>query len=160
MKNVICTFICIFSISTLAQNGFTQADRENIIRIQVQMQEGFKRSDEKFEMMQTQINEIRLQIDDTRKQIDDTRKQIDDFKTTSTTMILILSTSVLAGFISIFGLILWDRRTYVAKVNEEQSQIVITLKSQQEKISLYERIFKEVSSGKPLTPELLHQFGI
>lgn len=57
MKTLIAVFIFVFFICGKAQNSFTQADRENIIRLQVQMREGFKRTDEKFEMIQKQIDE-------------------------------------------------------------------------------------------------------
>lgn len=142
-------FIVLFftiCITLQAQNGFTQADRERMLRLEIQMSEGFKRIDQRMDMMQ--------------KQIDENRLEIADFRSSSTILIVTLFSLLFTGYIALFGYIYWDRKTAVKNVETEQIEMKVELSKQKEKIHLYERIFKEVSMGKPLTPELLHQYGI
>jgi hypothetical protein len=148
MKTTVVLFIIIFLIGNVvfAQGGFTQTDRDNLNRIQIEMREGFKSVDLRLELMQ--------------KQIDETKKQIEDSRSDSTSLTLTFFGFIFAGYIALFGFIYWDRRTAVKSVELEQLSIISELKIYKEKVNNFEKIFKEVSAGKPLSPDLLHQFGI
>lgn len=93
-------------------------------------------------------------------QINETKNQMDDFRNATINLTIIVFSTLFAGIVSLFAFIVWDRRTAVSKVSEEQTQIMIILRTQQDKITIYDRIFKDVANGKSLSSELLHQYGI
>lgn len=169
MKGLTSFMLIFFNFSLMmnAQNGFTQADRERLLRLEIQMSEGFKRIDARLDMMQKQIDENskqiennRLEIGELHKEIAEVCKEMTEFRNANSIMVITLFGMLFTGYIALFGYIFWDRKTAVKNVENEQVEMKIELSKYKEKISLHERIFKEVSSGKALTPELLHQYGI
>ncbi len=52
MKISAFAILLIFSGGIFAQNSFTQSGRENNIHLQVEVREGFKRVDDRLDMMQ------------------------------------------------------------------------------------------------------------
>ncbi|MDX2195344.1 MAG: hypothetical protein NW207_02915 [Cytophagales bacterium] len=50
-------------------------------------------------------------------------------------------------------------RTAVAAIEKDQKILVTEQEALKIKVTLYERIFKELASGKALSPDLLHQYG-
>jgi len=107
--------------------------------------------------MEKQIDETNKSIAETRKSVEELRKEtelkINETQNSLNTTILTVFSLLFTGYIALFAFIYWDRKTALEEFKKE-------LKKLKAKISLHERIFKKVYSGKKLTPELLQQYGI
>lgn len=145
--------------------GFSQEDRERLIRLETRVEEGLKSLQLQIDSMksdtQRQIDSLsaatQRQTDSlsatTQKQIDDlsanTQKQIDDLRT-----LLLWGFGILFGGMGILiGFVIWDRRTALEPVLRKSRDIENT----QETLL---KALKEYSNVEPKLAEILRSFNL
>jgi len=131
---LIISFTFLSASVLLAQDGFTQKDRELLIELKVKMGE----IDKRFE-----------QIDKRFEQIDKRFEQMMDF-------LKILSAIFTSLVIAVIGFAYWDRRTIIKKAKEE------TIAEIEKEGRLRDLIMalRELAQRHPELAELLKQFHL
>ena len=141
----------MFSSSiAVAQNEFTQKDREFLIelrvtieQLKVTIEQMDKRIDQRFQQMEKQIDQRFQQVDQRFKQMD---KRIDDIQT-----YMLWGFGIL--FAGMIGLFMRDR-----KIAIEPAVKKITSSSKKEK--LFETILKDFAKDQPRLAEILKEHGL
>ena len=131
---LIISFTFLSASALLAQDGFTQKDRELLIELKVKMGE----IDKRFE-----------QIDKRFEQVDKRFEQMMDF-------LKILSAIFTSLVIAVIGFAYWDRRTIIKKAKEE------TIAEIEKEGRLRDLIMalRELAKRHPELAELLKQFNL
>jgi len=138
---LIISFTFLSTSVLLAQDGFTQKDRELLIELKVKMGE----IDKRFE----QIDKRFEQIDKRFEQVDKRFEQMMDF-------LKILSAIFTSLVIAVIGFAYWDRRTIIKKAKEE------TIAEIEKEGRLRDLIMalRELGQRHPELAELLKQFHL
>ena len=96
-----------------ADGGFTQVDRERMIRLEVK----FEEMDKRFEQVDKRLVDLREDMNKRFEQVDKRFEQI-------MSMFYILSGIFTAMFTAVFGFAWWDRRTILVQAREEARNIL------------------------------------
>ena len=108
-RTIVLLFVTLLLVASVniaaAEDGFTQQDRERLIRLEVTLQE-FKTS------VDTRFNELREDMNKRFEQVDKRFEQV-------TTFIGILAAVFTAMMVGTIGFAYWDRRTMIKKAKEE-----------------------------------------
>ena len=138
---LIISFTFLSASALLAQDGFTQKDRELLIELKVKMGE----IDKRFE----QIDKRFEQVDKRFEQVDKRFEQMMDF-------LKILSAIFTSLVIAVIGFAYWDRRTIIKKAKEE------TIAEIEKEGRLRDLIMalRELAQRHPELAELLKQFHL
>jgi hypothetical protein len=113
---------------------FTLADRDRMIRVEVQFDAMNTKMDAKFEAMDAKFEAINTKIDANNQRISDQQDLL------------------FWGFTILFGLLLfmlgyniWDRRTIIAPIKERQDKIIQILKEAEEDNHSIREAFRRAS---------------
>ena len=146
MKKLIISSLIIIMFSSniaVAQNAFTQKDRELLIELMVTMEQMDKRIDQRFKQMEKQIDQRFQQVDQRFQQMD---KRIDDIQT-----YMLWGFGIL--FAGMIGLFMRDRKIAIKPAVKK-----ITSSSKKEK--LFETILKDFAKDQPKLAEILKEHGL
>ncbi|MFH0999196.1 MAG: hypothetical protein V1844_27440 [Pseudomonadota bacterium] len=112
---VICLLICGFVLPALAEDSFTQADRERLVRMEAtqtifmqQMDKRFEQVDKRFEEQRTDTNK---RFEELRSDMNARFEQVDKRFGQTTDMFYALSAIFTTLFAAVFGFAWWDRRS-------------------------------------------------
>ena len=115
LSNIVLALI--INLCAFAQNReipYTQEDKERLIRLEVKVDEGFKRIDERFESMEKRFDSMEKRFDSMEKSFD---LQISEIKSLFLSLFL-WGFGVLFGAIGlIFGYLLYERRTTISTLD-------------------------------------------
>ena len=119
--------------------GFTQEDRDRLIRLETKVEEGFK-------SLQREIDSQQRQIDDLKSS---TQRQFDNQYT-----LILWGFGILFGGMGILiGFVIWDRRTALAPAIRKNKEL-------EEREELIERALKEYARENPKFAAILKGLGI
>ena len=112
MKRVITTICATLGFllitgavsSVCAEDNFTQADRERLVRMEATQTVFMQQVDKRFEELRSDINSRFEQVDKRFEQVDKRFEQM-------TNMFYALSAIFTSLFVAVFGFAWWDRRT-------------------------------------------------
>lgn len=104
-------FLSLSSLSTLAEDGFTQKDRELLIELRVKMQE----IDKRFEQIDKKFDQVDKRFEQIDKRFDQVDKRFGD---------MFNFFYILAGIFTslvaiVIGFAYWDRRTMLREAKKE-----------------------------------------
>jgi len=107
-----CMMIPVANNSVLAKDTEQYSLKEQIIRLEIKMEEGFKKIDQSFKAINQRIDDLESNVN---RWIDDLRGLI---------------YVILTGIIALIGFVLWDRRTALAPAVKKNTE----LEEEEEKI--------------------------
>ena len=127
----------IYVPAVFGEGGFTQADRERLVRLEATLQTYMQQNDKRLDDMQRSTNQRFDQMD----------KRLEFMQNLMIGMLAVFG-SLCGVFV---GLLLWDRKTFKEKAKEE------ALKELEEKwrISAWIEAFKTYARGEPRLAEIL-----
>jgi hypothetical protein len=127
----------IYVPAVFGEAGFTQADRERLVRLEATLQTYMQQNDKRLDDMQRSTNQRFDQMD----------KRLEFMQNLMIGMLAVFG-SLCGVFV---GLLLWDRKTFKEKAKEE------ALKELEEKwrISAWIEAFKTYARGEPRLAEIL-----
>ena len=99
------------------EGGFTQEDRERLIRLEATLQTFMEQTNKRFEDMNKRFEELR---DDMNKRFEQVDKRFEEMMKFMELMLLIFTSLVVA----VIGFAYWDRRTIIRKAKEESVEEV------------------------------------
>lgn len=135
-------FICV---PALAEDGFTQKDRELLIELKVKIGEidkRFEQVDKRFEQVDKRIEELRQ----------DMNKRFEDMFN----FLYILSGIFTSLVVVVIGLLFWDRRTIIREARREAIEFI-------EKEGILRRLidaFKDLSKEDRRIAEVLRKYNL
>ena len=101
---VICLLICGFVPPALAEDSFTQADRERLVRVEATQTIFMQQMDKRFEQVDKRFEELRSDMNARFEQVDKRFGQTTD-------MFYVLSAIFTTLFAAVFSFAWWDRRS-------------------------------------------------
>jgi hypothetical protein len=134
--------------AVFGEAGFTQADRERLVRLEATLQTYMHQNDKRLDDMQRTTNQ---RLDDLQRSVDQRFTQMDK-RLEFMQNLMIGMLAVFGSLCGVFvGLLLWDRKTFKEKAKEE------ALKELEEKwrISAWIEAFKTYARGEPRLAEIL-----
>ena len=149
----------IYVPAVFGEGGFTQADRERLVRLEATLQTYMQQNDKRLDDMQRTTNQ---RLDDLQRSVDqrfDDMQRITNQRFDQMDKRLEFMQNLMIGMLAVFGslcgvfvgLLLWDRKTFKEKAKEE------ALKELEEKwrISAWIEAFKTYARGEPRLAEIL-----
>ena len=138
----------IYVPAVFGEAGFTQADRERLVRLEATLQTYMQQNDKRLDDLQRSTDQ---RFDDmqrtTNQRFDQMDKRLEFMQNLMIGMLAVFG-SLCGVFV---GLLLWDRKTFKEKAKEE------ALKELEEKwrISAWIEAFKTYARGEPRLAEIL-----
>ncbi len=160
--------------SSLAQDGFTQKDRELLIRLTVKMEEidkRFEQVDKRFEQVDKRFDELRT---DTNKRFEELRadmnarfeqsdKKTEELRADMNARFeqLMNFLWILAGIfttmtVATIGFAYWDRRTSIRKAREETIEII----EKEGRLKTLIQALRKLAEGDDKLATVLRSFGL
>ena len=94
---VICLLLSVFVLPVMAEDSFTQADRERLVRVEATLTTFMQQVDKRFEQVDKRFEELRTDMNARFEQM--------------TNMFYTLSAIFTTLFAAVFGFAWWDRRS-------------------------------------------------
>jgi len=120
------TAIVILSVMGLSDpvwsagpSGFTQADRERLIRLEATLETFMKAVDKRFEGIDKRFEELRQDMNKRFEQVDKRFEQVDKRFEQMMNFMWILASIFAAMTVANIGFAYWDRRTIIRKAVDE-----------------------------------------
>jgi uncharacterized protein YjiS (DUF1127 family) len=145
--------------AVFGEAGFTQADRERLVRLEATLQTYMQQNDKRLDDLQRTTNQ---RLDDLQRSTDqrfDDMQRITNQRFDQMDKRLEFMQNLMIGMLAVFGslcgvfvgLLLWDRKTFKEKAKED------ALKELEEKwrISAWIEAFKTYARGEPRLAEIL-----
>jgi len=142
-------FICV---PALAEDGFTQKDRELLIELKVKIGEidkRFEQIDKRFEQIDKRFEQVDKRIEELRQ---DMNKRFEDMFN----FLYILSGIFTSLVVVVIGLLFWDRRTIIREARREAIEFI-------EKEGILRRLidaFKDLSKEDRRIAEVLRKYNL
>ena len=122
MGIIVCFLLSCSVLSGYAQDGFTQADRDRLTRLETiytvfsqQVDKRLDQVDKRFEELRTDMNkrfeELRADMNARFEQVDKRFEQVDKRFEQTTDMFYTLAAIFTSLFVAVFGFAWWDRRS-------------------------------------------------
>jgi hypothetical protein len=144
-----CVFLIILALlypgPASAQDGFTQADRERLVRVETTLQVFMEQVDKRFEQMDKRFE----QVDKRFEQVDKRFEQLTSFLW----MIVGIFTAIAAANI---GFAYWDRRTAVNRTREETIRII----EKEGRLRDVIQALRDLARDDPRVASVLRQFHL
>ena len=125
--------------------GFTQEDRDRLIRLEAALQTFMEQTNKRFEDMNKRFEELR----------EDMNKRFEQMMKFMELMLLIFTSLVVA----VIGFAYWDRRTIIRKAKEESVEEVGRRFSLEQIKKLIE-VLRELAREDEKVARVLRQFGL
>ena len=109
-KLIVLLFLILFPSLVFAQGGFTQQDRERLIRVETTLKVFMEQTDKRFEQVDKRITELRQDMNERFDQM-----------TNFLWIIVAIFTTLTAVVI---GFAYWDRRTIIRKARDEAVEMI------------------------------------
>ena len=119
----IIVLLSIMGLSDLAwsagPSGFTQADRERLVRLEATLEMFMKATDKRFEQVDKRFSELRQDMNARFEQVDKRFEQADKRFEQMMNFMWILASIFAAMTVANIGFAYWDRRTIIRKAVDE-----------------------------------------
>jgi len=134
--------------SVCAEDNFTQADRERLVRMEATQTVFMQQVDKRFEELRSDMNSRFEQVDKRFEQVDKRFEQM-------TNMFYTLSAIFTSLFAAVFGFAWWDRRTVLtsAKKAARKEVKVVTEELRENMVTLH-RLVEVLRKFAEKTPDL------
>ncbi len=119
-------FLLCGSLTFSKETGFTQEDRERLIRLETTLKVFMEQVDKRFEQMDKRITELREdmnkrfeQVDKRFEQVDKRFEQINNELNRLVNIMVGIFAGQIALVVAVIGFAYWDRRTIIRKARED-----------------------------------------
>ena len=115
MKKIVFVMLSFLLFSTQSfarQQGFTQEDRERLVRLEAILKVFMEQVEKRFEQVDKRISELRMDMNKRFEQVDKRFEQMMKF-------LWIISGIFTTLTVTVIGFAYWDRRTIIRRAKEE-----------------------------------------
>jgi predicted PurR-regulated permease PerM len=132
-----------------AESGFTQEDRDRLIRLEATLQTFMQQVDKRFEQVDKRFEQMDKRIDDLRE---DMNKRFEQMMT----FLWILAGIFTALVAAVIGFAYWDRRTIIRRAKEEAME---EMKKEGLLRSIIQ-VLKDIAPDNPKLAESLRKYNL
>ena len=144
--------LTLFHTGFAKSTGFTQEDRERLIRLEATLQTFMEQTNKRFEDMNKRFEDMNKRFEELRE---DMNKRFEQMMKFMELMLLIFTSLVVA----VIGFAYWDRRTIIRKAKEESVEEVGRRFSLEQIKKLIE-VLRELAREDEKVARVLRQFGL
>ena len=169
MKKMILSFVLLLSfllfvVPCFAQEpGFTQEDRERLVRVEATLKVFMEQVDKRFEQVDKRFAELREdmnkrfeQVDKRFEQVDKRFEQVDKRFEQMMTFLWILVAIFTTLTSVVIGFAYWDRRTIIRKAREEAIEVI----EREGKLGDLIKALRRLASEDKKLADVLRNFGL
>ncbi len=166
MRKLILAVVVLlaFSASAFASSGFTQKDRERLIRLEATLQTFMHQVDKRFEQVDRRFEELRQDMNKRFEQVDKrfelVDKRIEELRQDMNarfdqmnTYLLITVTAFASLVAATIGFALWDRKTMIKQASRE-------IVERMEKEGKVVNVLRELAKTDSRLAEILKMHGL
>jgi nitrate reductase NapE component len=136
-------FFLIFTVSSFAQEpGFTQEDRERLVRVEATLKVFMEQVDKRFEQVDRRFAELR----------EDMNKRFEQMMTFLWILVAIFTTLTAV----VIGFAYWDRRTIIRKARDEAIEAI----EREGKLTDLIKALRQLASEDKKVRDVLRSFGL
>ncbi len=138
------------------QTGFTQEDRERLVRLEATLKVFMEQVDKRFEQVDKRFAELREDMNKRFEQIDKRFEQVDkrfDQMMNFLWMLVAIFTT-LTGVV--IGFAYWDRRTIIRKARDEAIEVI----EKEGRLSDFIKALRALASEDKKVAKVLRSFGL
>jgi len=153
-------FVVLFTcVPALAEDGFTQKDRELLIELKVKIGEidkRFEQIDKRFEQVDKRFEQVDKRFEQVDRRIGELRGDMNKRFEEMFNFLYILSGIFTSLVVVVIGLLFWDRRTIIREARREAIEFI-------EKEGILRRLidaFKDLSKEDRRIAEVLRKYNL
>ena len=105
-------------------SGFTQQDRERLIRLEATLETFMKQVDRRFEQVDGRFEQVDRRISELRQDMNKRFEQVDKRFEQAFTFMWILAGIFTTLTVAVIGFAFWDRRTIIRKARDEAIEAI------------------------------------
>ena len=139
-----------------AESGFTQEDRDRLIRLEATLQTFMQQVDKRFEQVDKRFEQVDKRFEQMDKRIDDLREDMNKRFEQMMTFLWILAGIFTALVAAVIGFAYWDRRTIIRRAKEEAME---EMKKEGLLRSIIQ-VLKEMAPDNPKLAESLRKYNL
>jgi len=139
-----------------AESGFTQEDRDRLIRLEATLQTFMQQVDKRFEQVDKRFEQVDKRFEQMDKRIDDLREDMNKRFEQMMTFLWILAGIFTALVAAVIGFAYWDRRTIIRRAKEETME---EMKKEGLLRSIIQ-VLKEMAPDNPKLAESLRKYNL
>jgi len=132
-----------------AESGFTQEDRDRLIRLEATLQTFMQQVDKRFEQVDKRFEQMDKRIDDLREDMNKRFEQM-------ITFLWILAGIFTALVAAVIGFAYWDRRTIIRKAKEEAMEDM----KKEGLLKNIIQVLKDIAPDNPKLAESLRKYNL
>ena len=162
MKKVILPFVLLlffllFMVPSFAQEpGFTQEDRERLVRVEATLKVFMEQVDKRFEQVDKRFAELREDMNKRFEQVDKRLEQVDKRFEQMMTFLWILVAIFTTLTAVVIGFAYWDRRTIIRKARDEAIEVI----EKEGKLRDLIKALRRLASEDKKLADVLRSFGL
>jgi len=155
--NLSLSFFLLLTIPCFAQEpGFTQADRERLVRVEATLKVFMEQVDKRFEQVDKRFAELREDMNKRCEQVDKRLEQVDKRFEQMMTFLWILVAIFTTLTAVVIGFAYWDRRTIIRKARDEAIEAI----EKEGRLRDLIRALREIASEDKRLADVLRSFGL
>jgi vacuolar-type H+-ATPase subunit H len=160
ITTIVLVWMMLLSPVCYAESGFTQEDRDRLIRLEATLQTFMQQVDKRFEQVDKRIEDLREDMNKRFEQVDkrfeELREDMNKRFEQMMTFLWILAGIFTALVAAVIGFAYWDRRTIIRRAKEEAME-------EMKKEGLLRNIIqvlKEMAPDNPKLAESLRKYNL
>ncbi len=119
VKVLVVSLLLFVGLSLSEEVGFTQEDRERLIRLETTLKVFMEQTDKRFEQVDKRITELREDMNKRFEQVDKRFEQVNRELDRLVNIMVGVFAGQIALVVAVIGFAWWDRRTIIRKAKEE-----------------------------------------
>ena len=162
----ILLILTLFHTGFAKSTGFTQEDRERLIRLEATLQTFMEQTNRRFEDMNKRFEDMNKRFEDMNKRFEELREdmnkrfeQVDKRFEQLYTFLWIITGIFTTLTLGVIGFAYWDRRTIIRKAKEESVEEV-GRRFNLEQIKKLIEVLRELAREDEKVARVLRQFGL
>ena len=139
-----------------AESGFTQEDRDRLIRLEATLQTFMQQVDKRFEQVDKRFEQVDKRFEQMDKRIDDLREDMNKRFEQMMTFLWILAGIFTVLVAAVIGFAYWDRRTIIRRAKEEAMEEM----KKEGLLKSIIQVLKEMAPDNPKLAESLRKYNL
>jgi exonuclease VII large subunit len=160
ITTIVLVWMMLLSPVCYAESGFTQEDRDRLIRLEATLQTFMQQVDKRFEQVDKRIEDLREDMNKRFEQVDkrfeELREDMNKRFEQMMTFLWILAGIFTALVAAVIGFAYWDRRTIIRRAKEEAME---EMKKEGLLRSIIQ-VLKEMAPDNPKLAESLRKYNL
>jgi chaperonin cofactor prefoldin len=131
---------CFAANGSHTSTGFTQADRERLIRLEATLETFMKATDDRFKAVDKRFEDINRRFEDINRRFEELREDMNKRFEQMYSFLEVICYTFAAIAIANFGFVFWDRRTLLRPLKQKVNKLEETCVTREEFTSIKQQL--------------------